>query len=106
MAADGTFVIKRIKKGGGEGHHGGAWKVAYADFVTAMMAFFLVMWLVAQSKSVKAGVAEASKTIRHMDWFEVVEERGRIVAGAAPMASVTRSTALAVTSRSANHSIC
>jgi chemotaxis protein MotB len=38
------IVIKKIKKGG-EGHHGGAWKVAYADFVTAMMAFFLLMWL-------------------------------------------------------------
>jgi chemotaxis protein MotB len=39
------------------GHHGGAWKVAYADFVTAMMAFFLVMWIVGQSAEVKAGVA-------------------------------------------------
>lgn len=39
-----TIVIKRVKKGG-HGHHGGAWKVAYADFVTAMMAFFLLMWL-------------------------------------------------------------
>ena len=38
------IVIKRVKKGGG-GHHGGAWKLAYADFVTAMMAFFLLMWL-------------------------------------------------------------
>lgn len=38
------IVIKKIKKGG-EGHHGGAWKVAYADFVTAMMAFFLLLWL-------------------------------------------------------------
>jgi chemotaxis protein MotB len=38
-------VIKRIKKGGHGGHHGGAWKVAYADFVTAMMAFFLLLWL-------------------------------------------------------------
>ena len=38
------IVIKRIKKGG-HGHHGGAWKVAYADFVTAMMAFFLLLWL-------------------------------------------------------------
>ena len=37
-------IIKRVKKGG-EGHHGGAWKVAYADFVTAMMAFFLLLWL-------------------------------------------------------------
>lgn len=39
------IIIRRKKKGGGEGHHGGAWKVAYADFVTAMMAFFLLLWL-------------------------------------------------------------
>lgn len=39
------IIIKKVKKGGGHGHHGGAWKVAYADFVTAMMAFFLLMWL-------------------------------------------------------------
>ncbi|MBY0400265.1 flagellar motor protein MotB [Myxococcota bacterium] len=39
-----TIIIKRIKKGG-HGAHGGAWKIAYADFVTAMMAFFLLMWL-------------------------------------------------------------
>ena len=48
-----------VKKGGHgkHGHHGGAWKVAYADFVTAMMAFFLVMWIVGQSNPMKAGVA-------------------------------------------------
>ncbi len=39
-----TPIIKKVKKGG-HGHHGGAWKVAYADFVTAMMAFFLLLWL-------------------------------------------------------------
>ena len=39
------IVIKRIKKAG-HAHHGGSWKVAYADFVTAMMAFFLLMWLI------------------------------------------------------------
>ena len=39
------IVVKRIRKGGHGGHHGGAWKIAYADFVTAMMAFFLLMWL-------------------------------------------------------------
>jgi chemotaxis protein MotB len=39
-------IIKKVKKGGHGGAHGGSWKVAYADFVTAMMAFFLVMWLV------------------------------------------------------------
>ena len=38
------IIVKKVKKGG-HGHHGGAWKIAYADFVTAMMAFFLLMWL-------------------------------------------------------------
>jgi chemotaxis protein MotB len=42
--------------GGKHGHHGGAWKVAYADFVTAMMAFFLVMWLVSQDQKIKEAV--------------------------------------------------
>jgi len=42
--SDQPIIIKKIKKGG-HGHHGGAWKVAYADFVTAMMAFFLLLWL-------------------------------------------------------------
>lgn len=46
MSGDQPIIIKKVKKGGGHGHHGGAWKVAYADFVTAMMAFFLMMWLI------------------------------------------------------------
>jgi len=46
------IIIKKIKKGG-HGHHGGAWKVAYADFVTAMMAFFIVMWIVAATQETK-----------------------------------------------------
>ena len=50
-------IIVKKKRGHGHGHHGGAWKVAYADFVTAMMAFFLVLWIVGQSRPVKAGVA-------------------------------------------------
>jgi len=59
MAADGTLVIKRVKKGDGEGHHGGAWKVAYADFVTAMMAFFLLMWLInTTTPEQKRGIAD------------------------------------------------
>ena len=41
-----TVIVRRVKKVQGGGHHGGSWKVAYADFVTAMMAFFMVMWLV------------------------------------------------------------
>jgi len=48
-------VIKRKK--GGHGHHGGAWKVAYADFVTAMMAFFLVMWLIGLNQEIKKAIA-------------------------------------------------
>jgi chemotaxis protein MotB len=52
-----VIIIRKPRKGGHAGHHGGAWKVAYADFVTAMMAFFLVMWLVAQSQGVREAVA-------------------------------------------------
>ena len=52
-------IIKRVKKKGHDGHHGGAWKVAYADFVTAMMAFFLLMWLInATTEEQKKGIAE------------------------------------------------
>ena len=56
MATQNVIIVKK-KKGGHGGHHGGAWKVAFADFMTAMMAFFLVMWLVGQSKPIKAAVA-------------------------------------------------
>ncbi len=45
MSEQKPVIIKRVKKVKGHGHHGGAWKIAYADFVTAMMAFFLLMWL-------------------------------------------------------------
>ncbi|MEQ1591926.1 MAG: flagellar motor protein MotB [Thiobacillaceae bacterium] len=56
------IVIKRIKKVAG-GHHGGAWKIAYADFVTAMMAFFLLMWLLGSTaKGDLAGISEYFKT--------------------------------------------
>ncbi len=47
--AEKKVVIKKINKGGHGGHHGGAWKVAYADFVTGMMAFFLLMWLISMA---------------------------------------------------------
>jgi chemotaxis protein MotB len=66
------IIVKRRKKGG-NAHHGGAWKVAYADFVTAMMAFFLVMWLVSSvSKEQRAALfdyfknpsMEPGKTVR------------------------------------------
>ncbi len=62
-----TIIIKKIKKGH-EGHHGGSWKVAYADFVTAMMAFFLLMWLLAMvSPEKRAALAEYFK---HFSLFE------------------------------------
>ncbi len=53
------IIIKRKKVIAGGGHHGGAWKVAYADFVTAMMAFFLLMWLLgATTEKQRKGVAD------------------------------------------------
>ena len=56
------IVIKRIKKHAG-GHHGGAWKIAYADFVTAMMAFFLLMWLLGSTtKGELTGIADYFRT--------------------------------------------
>ncbi len=56
------IVVKRIKKVAG-GHHGGAWKIAYADFVTAMMAFFLLMWLLGSTaKGDLNGISEYFKT--------------------------------------------
>ena len=56
------IIVKRIRKVAG-GHHGGAWKIAYADFVTAMMAFFLLMWLLGSTtKGDLEGIAEYFKT--------------------------------------------
>ncbi|MDB5421115.1 MAG: chemotaxis protein MotB [Brevundimonas sp.] len=58
-ASDRPIIIKKIKKVSGGGHHGGAWKVAYADFVTAMMAFFMLMWLIKTTDpDQKKGIAE------------------------------------------------
>ena len=58
MAANRPIIVKKVKKVAG-GHHGGAWKVAYADFVTAMMAFFLLMWLInTTSPEQKRGIAD------------------------------------------------
>ena len=64
MADEGMrpIVVKRIKKVAA-GHHGGAWKIAYADFVTAMMAFFLLMWLLGSTaKGDLEGISEYFKT--------------------------------------------
>jgi chemotaxis protein MotB len=71
-------IIKKIIKKGHGGHHGGSWKVAYADFVTAMMAFFLVMWLLAIS-SEKGKEALA-------DYFQNVTMADAIFNGGLPQA--------------------
>jgi chemotaxis protein MotB len=57
MASKGQPIIVIKRTGDHGGHHGGAWKVAYADFVTAMMALFIVLWLMSQSDAVKKAVA-------------------------------------------------
>jgi chemotaxis protein MotB len=57
MSKGQPVIIVKKRGHGNHGHHGGAWKVAYADFVTALMAFFLVMWLVSQGPDVRAAVA-------------------------------------------------
>jgi len=70
-------IIKRKKVVAGGGHHGGAWKVAYADFVTAMMAFFLMMWLLgATTESQRRGLA---------DYFNPSIPLHRIASGGAAM---------------------
>jgi chemotaxis protein MotB len=53
------IIIKKIKKS--EGHHGGAWKVAYADFVTAMMALFIVLWVLSQDTATKESIVRYFK---------------------------------------------
>lgn len=53
------IIVKKVVVAGGDGHHGGAWKVAYADFVTAMMAFFLLLWLLgATEENQRKGIAD------------------------------------------------
>lgn len=78
-----TIVIKRVKKTGG-GHHGGAWKIAYADFVTAMMAFFLLMWLISSTSKAKLeGIADYFKTPLKvaMQGGPSVSERSSVIKG-------------------------
>lgn len=66
--SESVIIIKKVKKGGGGGHHGGAWKVAYADFVTAMMAFFLLLWLLnVTTDEQRKGIAEYFSPITSLD---------------------------------------
>ena len=68
MNNDKTVIIKKVKKAGHEGSHGGSWKVAYADFVTAMMAFFLLLWLITMVSPEKR--ARVATYFKHFSIFE------------------------------------
>jgi chemotaxis protein MotB len=76
MADDGQVIIIK-KKGGHGGHHGGAWKVAYADFVTAMMALFIVLWLMNSSKPVQDAIGGYFRDPRG-----VAQKKGSALGGA------------------------
>lgn len=83
--AEAPIIIKKIKKKGGHGHHGGAWKIAYADFVTAMMAFFLLMWLLGSTdEGTRKGIAEYFKDpfgVRIDTKGEAMADRDSIIQG-------------------------
>lgn len=64
-------IIKKVKKVSGGGHHGGSWKVAYADFVTAMMAFFLLLWLITMTSPEKR-----ARLAHYFKYFSVFEKSG------------------------------
>ena len=83
MADEQPIIIK--KKGGHGGHHGGAWKVAYADFVTAMMALFIVLWLMNSSKPVQEAVGGYFR-----DPNGVAQKKGTAVGGAGEAAPVVK----------------
>jgi chemotaxis protein MotB len=83
MAEQQPIIIKKIKKGG-HAHHGGAWKLAYADFVTAMMAFFLLMWLLGSTdETTRKGIAEffADPYRVSMDGGKSAAERTSMIEG-------------------------
>jgi len=82
------IIIKRVKKQA-HGHHGGAWKVAYADFVTAMMAFFLVMWILgAGTREQKAAISEYFKNPSMTPGSATVAPPGHMGPGGASDAAV------------------
>jgi chemotaxis protein MotB len=68
---DKTIIIKKIKKVQGGGHHGGSWKVAFADFMTGMMAFFLLMWLVNMTT-----VPQKEKLAHYFKEYSIFSEGG------------------------------
>jgi chemotaxis protein MotB len=95
--ADGPIIIIKKKKAHGHAHHGGAWKVAYADFVTAMMAFFLVLWIInSVSNEEKQAIAQYFSASRAQSDGSggmlgglSLESEGVLAGGAVPMPSST-----------------
>lgn len=88
MSDSPIIVIKRVKKGG-HGHHGGSWKVAYADFVTAMMAFFLVMWILGiATRQQKAAISEYFKNPSNTPGTATVAPPGKMGPGGASDAMI------------------
>ena len=83
--ADEQPIIVVKKKGGHGGHHGGAWKVAYADFVTAMMALFIVLWLMNSSKPVQEAVGGYFR-----DPNGVAQKKGTALGGAGEAAPLIK----------------
>lgn len=67
MEGQNIIIIKKVKKGG-HGAHGGSWKVAYADFMTAMMAFFLLLWLISMVAPEKR--ARVAHYFKHFSMFD------------------------------------
>jgi chemotaxis protein MotB len=82
---NGRPIIILKKKGGHGGHHGGAWKVAYADFVTAMMAFFMVMWLMSSSKPVQEAISGYFK-----DPSGTAQKKGSVHTGSGENFNITK----------------
>lgn len=74
-----TPIIKKVKKVSGGGHHGGSWKVAYADFVTAMMAFFLLLWLITMTSQEKK-----ARLANYFKYFSIFEKSGSSIFDAQP----------------------
>jgi chemotaxis protein MotB len=79
MEGTGPVIIKKVKKGSHEGRHGGSWKVAYADFVTAMMAFFLLLWLITMVAPEKR-----AKVAAYFKYFSLFEKSGTAIIDGGP----------------------
>ena len=89
------LIVIRRKKRHGHGHHGGAWKVAYADFVTAMMAFFLVMWLIgAGTREQRAAISEYFKNPSMMQGTATMAPPGQMGPGGASTSMIKAGGAL------------